>query len=87
MRIKSRFCLVLLAILVILMVSGCENIAAKRLADDCWEFRERLLLENSNFSESERELFLIEVMQAKGFSDDEIVLEIENLRKLRGKEE
>ena len=83
MRVKSTLCLLILVFPMILFVSGCQNAAAERLADDCWEFREQLLLENTNFSENEQELFLIEVMQARGFSEDEIIREIEKLRKLR----
>ncbi|MCD4656231.1 MAG: hypothetical protein K8S87_01685 [Planctomycetes bacterium] len=83
MRIKSTLCLIFLIFSIIMIFSGCQNAAAERLADDCWEFRQRLLLENMNFSMNEQELFLIEVMQAKGFGEDKIVYEIEKLRKFR----
>ena len=68
-----------------MICSGCQNAAAERLADDCWQFRQQLLLENVNFSGNEKELFLIEVMQAKGFDEDEIICEIEKLRELANK--
>ena len=79
--------IVLLIMMSALILCGCQNMAAERLAEDCWEFRENLILGNSNFTANERELFIIEIMQANGFSDDEIVDEIENLQTKRSEEE
>ena len=59
---------------------GCVNPAANRLSEDCWLFKERLILLNSNFNEREKELFIIEIMQANDYTDGEIVDEIEKIR-------
>ena len=83
MRIKSTLLLILLISLGLMIFTGCRNAAAERLADDCWRFRQQLLLENTNFSTNEQELFLIEVMQAKGFGEDEIICEIEKIREAK----
>jgi len=64
-------------------LSGCVNQAAERLTDDCWRFRSKLVLNNTNFTQRERELFVVEIMQAKGFDDERISDEVEKIRKER----
>jgi len=80
--------LILFACFVTVLTSfGCVNVAAENLAEDCWELREPLILENNKFTQIERELLFIEVMQAKGFSDEEIADKIENLQTRQSEEE
>ena len=76
--------LILISVILISLFSaaGCCNAAAERLADDCWLFRAKLILLNENFTERESELFLIEIMQANDFSDEQIATELEE--KLKG---
>ena len=83
MREKLTILFLLLFLFGLLTFTGCRNSAAERLADDCWKYKQQLLLENANFNANEQELFLIEVMQAKGFGEDEIICEIEKIREAK----
>lgn len=74
------FIFIALFLVGLLVIPACNNTAATRLTEDCWFLRDKLILENGNFTQKERELFLIQVMQAKGFTDEQIADEIEEIK-------
>lgn len=71
---------VIIPLLFIIMVSGCANIPANRLAEKCWKYKVELIINNNRLNQKQKELWIINIMQANGFSAKEITKYIKQMK-------
>ena len=76
---NKLFC-VLVIFGLVFVVGSCGNQAASRLADNVFEDRADLIIDNPKFTAKEKELYLINVLQALGKSQKEITAWIKNYK-------
>jgi len=60
--------------------TGCVNAAAERLAEDLWIDHVDIILKSNELTQMEKELYVLEIMQAVGKTDDEMATYIEKIK-------
>lgn len=87
---NDRFLAYLLLIAVILSIgvmfcSGCKvNPAAERTCKILWEYKVQVILDNPNLTISEKEQWIIVILQSLKYDDEQIMKELTAIRNQYG---
>lgn len=80
--------IIVIAIVVsvlVLLLFGCKvNPAAERTCNDLWQYKVRVFLDNDELSISEKEQWIIVILQSLKYDDEQIMKELTAIRNTYG---